>query len=197
MTCQTHADILNKFREKPFIHPGLGDMILRVSDIPDDGLTIQDRGLLGSPFSDPSWRLERVDLRAERDGDDVVVVGEIDSTVPVACGRCLEEFPVRARATVDVRFVPRPPTGDRVELGTDDLDLDFYDRDEVNLTTLVESETALALPMKPLCREDCRGLCPVCGGNRNLVTCACPERAADPRLAALKDLAVRFHHERR
>ncbi|HEV8596474.1 MAG TPA: DUF177 domain-containing protein, partial [Candidatus Dormibacteraeota bacterium] len=48
-----------------------------------------------------------------------------------------------------------------------------------------------------LCREDCRGLCPVCGGNRNLVTCACPERAADPRLAALKDLAVRFHHERR
>ena len=171
-------------------------MILRVSDIPDEGLTIQDRALLGSPFSDPSWRLERVDLRAERDGDDVVVVGEIDATVPVACGRCLEEFPVRARAAVDVRLIPRPPGGDRVELGSDDLDLDFYDHDEVNVSGLVESETALALPMKPLCREDCRGLCPTCGANRNVTRCACPERAPDPRLAALKDLAARSHHER-
>jgi uncharacterized protein len=196
LTWEIRADILNKFKEKPFIHPGLGDMILRVSDIPDEGLQIQDRALLGSPFSDPSWRLERVDLRAERDGDDVIVVGEIDFTVPVACGRCLEEFPVRARAAVDVRLIPRPPTGNRVELGSDDLDLDFYDHDEVNLSSLVESETALALPMKPLCREDCRGLCPVCGGNRNLVTCACPEPAPDPRLAVLKDLAARLHHER-
>jgi uncharacterized protein len=170
-------------------------MILRVSDIPDDGLTIEDTSLFGSPFADRSWRLDRVHLRAERDGDDVVVAGEIDSTVPVACGRCLEEFPVRARATVDVRFVPRPPTGDRVELGSDDLDLDFYDGGEVNLATLVESETALALPMKPLCREDCRGLCPVCGGNRNLVACVCPERAPDPRLGVLKDLAARLHHD--
>ena len=170
-------------------------MILRVSDIPDEGLTIEGTTAFASPFSDRSWRLDRVRLRVERDGDDVVVVGDIGSTVPVACGRCLEEFPVAVRATVDLRFVPRPPTGNRVELGSDDLDLDFYDHDELNLATLVQSETALALPMKPLCREDCRGLCPVCGGNRNLVACTCQERAPDPRLAALKDLAARFHHD--
>lgn len=169
-------------------------MILRVSDIPDDGLIIEDTSLFGSAFSDRSWRLDRVYLRAERDGDDVVVVGEIDSTVPVTCGRCLEELPARVRATVDVRFIPRPPTGDRVELGSDDLDLYFCHGDEVNLAMLVETETALALPMKPLCREDCRGLCPVCGGNRNLVACACPEPAPDPRLGALRDLAARLHH---
>ena len=172
-------------------------MILRVSDIPDDGLIIEDVSLLGSPFADPNWRLDAVRLRAERDGDDVVVVGEIDSTVPVACGRCLEEFPVKARAAVDVRFIPRPPGGDRVELGSDDLDLDFYDAGEVNLGTLVQSETALVLPMKPLCREDCLGLCPVCGGNRNLIACACSERAPDPRLGTLKDLAARLHHNAR
>ena len=171
-------------------------MILRVSDISDDGLTIEDANVLGSPFTDPSWRLDRVRLHAERDGSDVVVGGEIDSTVPVACGRCLEEFPARVRAVVDVRFIPRPPGGDRVELGSDDLDLDFYDGDEIDLSTLVQSETALALPMKPLCREDCRGLCPVCGTNRNLAACVCPERAPDPRLGALKDLAARLHHAR-
>jgi uncharacterized protein len=172
-------------------------MILRVSDIPDDGLTIEDAGLLGSPFPDPSWRLDGVRLRAERDGDDAVIAGEIEATVPVVCGRCLEEFPFPARAAVDVRFIPRPTRGDRVELGSDDLDLDFYHGGEIDLSTLVASETALALPMKPLCREGCRGLCPVCGGNRNLVACACPERAPDPRLAVLKDLATRHHHHAR
>ena len=170
-------------------------MILRVSDIPDEGLTVDDTAAFASPFSDRSWRLDSVDLHVERDGDDVVVVGDIGSTVPVTCGRCLEEFPVGVRAAVDLRFVPRPPTGDRVELGRDDLDLDFYDHDELNLATLVESETALALPMKPLCQEDCRGLCLVCGANRNLVTCACPERVPDPRLVVLKDLAARLHHD--
>jgi uncharacterized protein len=170
-------------------------MILRVSDISDDGLTIEDASLFGTPFADPTWRLDRVRLSAERDGDDVIVAGEIDSTVPVACGRCLEEFPVKARAVVDVRFIPRPPQGDRVELGSDDLDLDFYSGGEIDLTGLVRSETALALPMRPLCRDDCRGLCPVCGGNRNLVACACPERMPDPRLAVLKDVAARLHHD--
>jgi uncharacterized protein len=55
---------------------------------------------------------------------------------------------------------------------------------------VVETETTLALPMKPLCRDDCRGLCPVCGGNRNLVACACAQRTPDPRLAVLKDLKL-------
>jgi uncharacterized protein len=172
-------------------------MILRVSDISDDGLTIEDASLFGSSFADPSWRLEGVHLRAERDGDDVVIAGDVEATVPVACGRCLEEFPVRTRAAVDVRFIPRPPGGDRVELGSDDLDLDFYDGDEIDLSRLVQSETALALPMKPLCREDCRGLCPVCGNNRNLAACVCPERAPDPRLGVLRDLAARLHHDAR
>ena len=72
------------------------------------------------------------------------------------------------------------------------LDVDFYDKDEIDVGVLIETETTLALPMKPLCREGCLGLCPVCGGNRNLVQCDCQQRAPDPRLAALKDLAARF-----
>ena len=166
-------------------------MIIRVSDIQDEGLTVADVAAFTAPFSDRTWALDRLQLRLERDGDDVLVTGEIGATVPLACSRCLEEFPVQVLATVDARFAPRPATGDSVELGSDDLDLDFYDRDQLNLAALVETETTLALPMKPLCRADCRGLCRVCGSNRNLVPCACPERAPDPRLAALKDLVDR------
>jgi DUF177 domain-containing protein len=91
-----------------------------------------------------------------------------------------------------VRLTPRPATADSVELAPDDLDVDFYDTDEIDLGTVIETETTLALPMKPLCRDECQGLCPVCGGNRNLVQCSCQQRAPDPRLAALKDLAARF-----
>src|SRR5438034_6338486 len=148
-------------------------MIIKVSDIPDEGLTIERAALADAPFSDPAWRLDGLSLRLERDRLDVLAQGEIRATVPRLCGRCLVPFGARVTAGVDVRVVPRPATGDIVELAPDDLDVEFYEKDELDLNVLVETETTLALPMKPLCREDCLGLCPVCGGNRNVVTCGC------------------------
>ena len=139
-----------------------------------------DVAALGPVYRDPTWRLERVELRLERDGVDVFVTGDLRAAVSQACGRCLEPSPVEV------------PEADSVELAADDLDVDFYDKDEIDLSAVIETETTLALPMKPLCRDGCRGLCPVCGGNRNLVQCSCQQRAPDPRLAALKDLATRF-----
>jgi uncharacterized protein len=169
-------------------------MIIRVSELEDQGLAVADAAALGPAFSDPSWRLDGVDLQVSPDGADVLVQGTLRATVPQTCGRCLETFRSTVDARVDVRLVPKPATKDNVELGMDDLDVDFYENDELDLNRVVETETTLALPMKPLCREDCRGLCPACGGNRNLVACACAERAPDPRLAALRDLASRMRH---
>jgi uncharacterized protein len=169
-------------------------MIVRVPDIPSEGLSVTDAAVLGAVYKDPTWRLLNVDLRLERDGSDVFVTGELRAAVSQACGRCLEPSPAEVTATVDVRLVPRPATADNVELAPDDLDVDFYDKDEVDVGTLIEAETTLALPMKPLCREGCLGLCKVCGGNRNVVQCECRERPLDPRLAALKDVAARLPH---
>ena len=168
-------------------------MMVRVPDIPTEGLSVTDATALGSVYRDPAWRLLDVNLRIERDGTDVFVTGEVHAAVSQACGRCLEPCPgVVVTAAVDVRLVPRPATADNVELAADDLDVDFYDKDAVDIRGLIEAETTLALPMKPLCREGCLGLCRVCGGNRNVVKCECPERPPDPRMAALKDLASRL-----
>lgn len=167
-------------------------MMIRVSELEEQGLTVTDPRSVEPAFSDPSWRLDALSLVVSPDGVDVVVQGQITATVPQTCGRCLEPFPARVDANVDVRLMPRPDTGDAIELGRDDLDVDFYVDDQLDLKRVVETETALALPMKPLCREDCRGLCPACGGNRNLVPCACAERAPDPR--PLGDLAARLRH---
>jgi uncharacterized protein len=169
-------------------------MIIKVSELEEQGLSVTDPHALAQAYSDPSWRLETVALQIDPDGAEVFVHGNVAATVPQTCSRCLEAFPARVSAPVDVRLVPRPATGDSVELGADDLDVDFYENDLLDLDRVVETETTLALPMKPLCREDCRGLCPVCGGNRNLVQCACAERAPDPRLAALRDLASRLRN---
>lgn len=166
-------------------------MIIRISELPPDGLTVRDAAAFGAPFADPTWRLGAIDLHVRQDGVDVVVDGRVEATVPQVCGRCTEPFPVEVRVTVASRFVPRPGTADAVELSEDDLETDVYANDQLDLAALVETETTLALPMKPLCRDDCRGLCPVCGGNRNVTACACHERKPDPRLAVLKDLAAR------
>ena len=89
-------------------------MHIRVSDIQEDGLTVDDVTAVGA-FSDPAWRLDAVSLRVLREHVDVLVSGEILSTVPQLCGRCLEPFPADVRAAVDVRLIPRPATADNVE----------------------------------------------------------------------------------
>jgi uncharacterized protein len=168
-------------------------MIIQVSEIPAEGLSIEGPESLPAPFTDGTWRLDRLSLFVERDGDDVLVRGWIGGRIPQTCGRCLEPFEVPVEAEIDSRFVPRSPQRrEEIELAPEDLDLDFYSNDSLNLAALVETEATLALPMKPLCRSDCRGLCPVCGGNRNLVECHCEARPPDPRFAALKDLAARL-----
>lgn len=173
-------------------HPkDAGAMIIRVSELEEQGLRIDDVQALASALSDPAWRLESAHLQVEADGSDVFVRGDVTASVPQTCGRCLETFPARVVVPIDVRLVPKPPVGDSVELGADDLDVDFYANDQLDLGRVVETETTLALPMKPLCRDDCRGLCAVCGANRNVVPCICASRPPDPRLVALRDLAAR------
>ncbi|HEV7734974.1 MAG TPA: DUF177 domain-containing protein, partial [Candidatus Binatia bacterium] len=75
------------------------------------------------------------------------------------------------------------------ELGSDDLGICYYDGDEIDVSAIVHEQTILALPTRPLCAEECRGLCPQCGTNLNADPCGCSVTATDPRLAVLRTLA--------
>jgi uncharacterized protein len=164
-------------------------MQIRVSEIPDDGLRILDPGALAGVYPDPAWALDAVDFLIERRGEKVSIAGRFEATAHLLCGRCLEPFKARVEPGVDLQFVPQPSGRQaQVELGPDDLEVDFYRADVLDVGELLRSETDLALPMKPLCRPDCRGLCPVCGGNRNVTECQCETRGPDPRLAPLEAL---------
>jgi uncharacterized protein len=131
----------------------------------------------------------------------------VDATISYSgsleCSRCLEPFafsekyPVRLRlhhrpgfapkAEAAPSRTPRAPAEEK-ELSEDDLDLAFYDEPILPFEEIVREQVLIALPMKPLCREDCRGLCPQCGKELNAGACACEHETGDPRLAALKNL---------
>jgi len=118
------------------------------------------------------------------------LAGTVQGELELNCSRCLEPFRMPVTAAFDLRYVPRTEnTGDEErEVGEDDLTTAFYDEDQIDLSELIAEQLQLALPMKPLCSEDCKGLCPHCGTNLNTGTCHCNQEWVDPRFAALKQL---------
>jgi len=118
------------------------------------------------------------------------LVGRTETTLEVPCSRCLEPMRLPVDAAFDLRYQPHAMNtgeGER-EIEEDDLTTAFYENDEIDLGQLMREQFYLALPMKPLCSETCRGLCPMCGTNLNRGACDCKRDWEDPRLAALKEL---------
>jgi uncharacterized protein len=106
------------------------------------------------------------------------------------CSRCLVRYPFHEDETFSLVLYPRRPdaAGEEIELASDDLDAVFYDDPVVPLSPIAEERVQMALPMKPLCRPDCRGLCADCGNDLNQGPCGCAHAAADPRWEALRAL---------
>lgn len=127
---------------------------------------------------------------ARKGGGEYQVVGRLDGALQVPCSRCLEPFLLPLASRVDVRLLPAAEleASDEHEVRDDDLATEFYRDETLDIGALVREQCYLALPMKPLCRPDCRGLCPHCGANLNQTTCDCAQTWVDPRLAALKAL---------
>ncbi len=125
-----------------------------------------------------------------KDKEEFHLVGTLRGTIELPCSRCLEPFDWAVDTTFDLRYQPRSSNtgeGER-EIEADDLSTAFYEDDRIDLGQLMREQFYLAMPMKPLCREACEGLCPECGTNRNTNTCDCTREWDDPRFAALKAL---------
>jgi uncharacterized protein len=117
------------------------------------------------------------------------LVGTVSTMLELVCSRCVEPFGLPVEAGFDVRYLPQSANvGEEREVEEDDLSDAFYRDEVIDLGQLMEEQFYLALPMKPLCREGCKGLCASCGTNLNVETCECQVRWVDPRLAGLKAL---------
>jgi uncharacterized protein len=133
----------------------------------------------------------QLELDVRKDKDKLRLRGRVRTTVHVECSRCLEPLPVAVDGQFDLLYLPETaaPEGQEQELADEDVDTAYYRDGIIDLAELVREQLYLALPMKPLCREDCRGLCPVCGTNLNTGSCTCDTAWKDPRLAPLAALA--------
>ena len=128
--------------------------------------------------------------------DGVFIRGRVSGKVAVPCNRCMEDAVVVIDQAVET-YEPFPGEADD---GTDVAEVDIDEEIlriapsgqgfEMNLAGLAWEEFSLALPMKPQCAADCKGLCPSCGVNKNMTSCSCETDALDPRLAPLRGLKV-------
>ncbi|KMY67189.1 hypothetical protein AAU61_13855 [Desulfocarbo indianensis] len=135
----------------------------------------------------------RAELRLELHGDMVGVRGGYSARLLLACSRCLEPMELAMQGPLKVVFQPQPQAlgGEEVELADDDLEVSFYSGEEVDLSFCLHDEIALALPMAPLCRPDCPGICPVCGKSLRDGPCGCQAKKTDPRWAKLAKLDLK------
>ena len=133
----------------------------------------------------------RLVMDVHKDGEAYRVTGRVETRLQLECGRCLEAFEIPIDSPFELRYVPEiaaTAEGEEREVTEDDLTTAFYKEDAIDLGELMHEQFVLALPMKPLCSEACKGLCVHCGTNLNKATCACAPEWTDPRLAALKHL---------
>ena len=117
--------------------------------------------------------------------------GHIKTKIDVNCNRCLKPLETELDITFKSSFVPSEfeSREKEVKVGGDDLDIDFYQGDEIDLAQLIREQILLNLPQTVLCKPDCLGLCAKCGENKNEKTCDCSEREIDPRLKVLENLS--------
>jgi uncharacterized protein len=129
-------------------------------------------------------------MHLARSGRGLVIGGTFAGDVPLICSRCLERFRFETQDRFDLYCEVGLPTpaGEERELDQDELDVTYLEEGRINTDHLLRENILLSLPVQPLCREDCRGLCPQCGANLNLGSCGCQAPVVDPRLQILRKL---------
>ena len=167
-------------------------MLVHLEDILPEGIEIE----VSLEPDDPAVReqdfkgLVKGSFKIKKMGQQVLVRGSVSGEILLTCARCLTEFSAGIRETVDIELRPvfdLERTAQERELGSDDLDVEFFRGDALDIGHLAVQQIYLYIPMKPLCKNDCSGICPGCGADRTLGTCRC-EPDTDPRWNALKDL---------
>ncbi|MCC5911990.1 MAG: DUF177 domain-containing protein [Clostridiaceae bacterium] len=122
-------------------------------------------------------------------GDKLFLTCDIEGTLQVHCGRCLESFDYKLKTKIDAELMDEATLKEEDDFQDDII---TYNEDEIDFEEVVKEQIATSIPMKLVCGQDCKGLCKKCGKNLNVETCKChsliSEDEIDPRLDKLRDL---------
>jgi uncharacterized protein len=141
----------------------------------------------------------RADLVEEHHGkhkvlQDIRLKGDLSTRLQLNCARCLEPVTQDVARSFDLLYRPQGSDAGHAELSVTDAEAEigYYTGQGIELNDVVREQILLAVPLRVLCTEQCKGLCPHCGKNLNEGHCSCAEPLEDPRWAALKDIRKRL-----
>lgn len=164
-------------------------MLIEIDKIPKNGLKVS------RDFEFPSLDLVEenavflkpvhADATVTRMGEEVRVQGRLTTRLSIVCGRCLTPFERAVDSTFDLVFLPEEYHEFKEELDNEDIDQLFFAGREIDLREVVLEQLNLTFPAKPLCDEDCEGICAVCGRIRRNGECGCAVKEESRRLGAL------------
>ena len=131
----------------------------------------------------------KIDATAELQGAEIRIRGHLATTLQASCDRCLGavEIPVDTEFDLYYRPVNTIAKEEEIEIPEDELEIGFYSGDGLELGDVATEQVILSVPMKVVCRTECRGLCPICGVNRNLTLCNCSPPQEDSPFASLRE----------
>jgi uncharacterized protein len=143
----------------------------------------------------------RADLVEEHHGkhkiiQDIRIQGRLASRLELSCARCLEPVMQDVKREFDLLYRPQGADAGRDEMSVTDAEaeISYYEGEGILLDDVVREQVLLAAPLKVTCREDCKGLCPLCGTNLNQEQCSCAVAQEEPRWAALKEIRSKLAH---
>ena len=116
-----------------------------------------------------------VDIYVYKNDERVFLEGMLKSILELRCVRCLENFPFSINSNFHYTLLPVSSVSfpEEMELTPEDLEIEYFDGKQVDLFPLVREQVILAVPLNPLCKDTCKGLCPICGENLNINKCSC------------------------
>ena len=149
---------------------------------PEELTPVDDRIKLIAPIA--------VNGKVKLAGKEVFVNGHVETRAQVECDRCLKpvEMPVNADFELEYITGTEYESSGVAELTEAEMSVSVFDGDGIDVDEIVKEQILLAVPTRMLCREDCKGICPQCGTDRNTGACTCVTEEIDPRWAALKNL---------
>lgn len=128
--------------------------------------------------------------------NDIRIAGDFSTRVELACARCVEPIAQDVANKFDLLYRPQGADAGREELSVTaaEAEVSYYQGEGLVLEDVLREQILLALPLRVVCKEECKGLCPHCGKNLNFEQCNCAEPLEDPRWSALKDIREKLQN---
>jgi uncharacterized protein len=173
---------------------------INVVTIPEEGLDFvlsEDGKWFKECFQDSDqldFSIREVDVKCQitKTSSTIFIKGNLSVLLEICCSRCLEDVHLPGGGDFAYTLVPaKPETKEDWELQAEELEISYYQGDFIDLTPIICEQIILQIPIKPLCSEECKGLCPHCGINLNAASCNCHLDFVDDRLAVLKNIRIK------